>query len=106
MLAIPAELLRDDLVQISNALADIDDEKNNAGCLDGEFDLLFSRDRDLFRGHLDLHTDTAGIKQHVVISHLGGNEVASDPGHIMHDGHALSAKPIKETAFPDIRAPD
>jgi hypothetical protein len=24
----------------------------------------------------------------------------------MHDGHALSAKPVKETAFPDIRAPD
>jgi len=24
----------------------------------------------------------------------------------MHDGHAFTAKPIKETAFPDIRAPD
>ena len=55
---------------------------------------------------IDFHTDTAGIKQNVVVAHFGGNEVASDSGHIMDDGHALSAKPIKETAFPYIRAPD
>ncbi len=62
MFTIAAKLLRDDLVQICNTLADIDDEKDNAGCLDGKFDLLLSSDRDLLRGHLDLHADTAGVE--------------------------------------------
>ena len=106
MLAVAAELLCDNLVEIGNPLADIDHEENDTGRLDGELYLLLGGFVDLLGGHFDLHADAAGIEQHVVVAHLGGDEVAGDSGHIVDDGHAFTAKPIKETAFPDIRAPD
>ena len=101
-----AQPLGDLLVERHDAVADVDDEEDDGGRVDGELDLPLDVGGEVVDVH-DAHA--AGVDQfEEAVAGLddGGDAVAGDAGGRIDDGDAPAGEPVEQRRLADVRPAD
>ena len=85
---------------------DVDNQNDHIGCVDCQFDLVTHIRGQVVRVFDSHSAGVDQLKEPLVGFDQRGHPIASHAFEVVHNGQTAARKPIKDTAFADIRSAD